>query len=70
MKMDKYTEEKKTWIFTFGSGQPYEGKFVRIHGTYGEARDKMFSLFGDTWAFQYSEEEWEDWENAGRSIIL
>lgn len=62
MKMDKYTEEKKTWVFTFGCGQPNEGKFVRFSGTYAEAREQMFNHFGDTWVFQYSEEEWADWE--------
>lgn len=47
------------WIFTFGCGQPLAGKCVRISGSYGDARKKMCSVFGDKWAFQYSVEEWE-----------
>ena len=54
-------EEKKYWIFTFGSGQLYEGYFVKIFGTFYEARSKMFELFGREWSFQYSEEEWDEW---------
>lgn len=48
-----------TWIFTFGSGQQHAGKFVKIQGTWEEARQEMFSRFGRNWSFQYSEEEWE-----------
>lgn len=55
-------EQPEWWIFTFGYGQENEGKFVRIHGTYESARGKMFSEFGDKWAFQYSQEEWDDWK--------
>lgn len=51
------------WIFTFGCGQKYEGKYVRIRGTYEQARAKMFERYGSEWAFQYSEEEWNDWLN-------
>ena len=60
----------ETWIFTFGVGQQHEGKYVRIRGTYGEARQKMFDLFGDKWAFQYSEKEWIDWENRRPSYLV
>ena len=50
------------WIFTFGYGQQHEGKYVRISGTYEEAREKMFKKYRPGWSFQYSEEEWEKWE--------
>ena len=50
------------WIFTFGYGQQHQGKYVKISGTFGEAREKMFKKYGPEWAFQYSEEEWEKWE--------
>ena len=50
------------WIFTFGYGQRHAGQYVKIFGTFGEARKKMFDLFGDKWAFQYSELEWKKWE--------
>lgn len=51
------------WIFTFGSGQEHEGKYVRIKGTYMSARQKMVEKYGTHWAFQYSEEEWEKYRN-------
>lgn len=50
-----------TWVFTFGAGQKHEGHFVRISGTFEEARAEMFARYGKEWAFQYSEEEWNDW---------
>lgn len=54
----------KEWIFTFGCGQgDLAGKCIRISGEYGEARDKMFEMFGNKWAFQYSAEEWEKMRN-------
>ena len=49
------------WVFTFGQGQRYAGRCVRIKGDFAEARKKMFSLFGEEWAFQYSAEEWDNW---------
>lgn len=48
------------WYFTFGCGQKHAGHYVKIRGTYGEARKKMFERFGDEWAFQYSEQEWNE----------
>lgn len=47
------------WYFTFGNGQKYAGRCVRIFGTFSSTRDKMFEKFGDKWAFQYSEEDWK-----------
>lgn len=52
---------KQYWIFTFGCGQEHEGKYVKIWGTFGEAREKMFEKYGDKWAFQYTEKEWGKW---------
>lgn len=46
------------WIFTFGIGQEHGGKYVRIWGTYSEARAKMVKKYGDKWAFQYEEKEY------------
>ena len=51
-------DERKAYIFTFGSGQRLGGNAVRICGTYAEARDAMFKGFGDGWGFQYEEDEW------------
>ena len=49
------------WIFTFGCGQKHEGRYVKIFGTYGTAREKMVERYGLNWAFQYSEKEWKEW---------
>lgn len=56
-------KKKQCWIFTFGCGQKYEGKAVKIFGNYHLARGKMIEKYGDKWAFQYSEEEWEEYAN-------
>lgn len=50
------------WIFTFGSGQQHAGYYVKIKGTFGEARQKMVERYGLKWGFQYSEEEWKEFE--------
>ena len=34
-------KDKEYWIFTFGEGHAYPGYYVKIYGTYGEARVKM-----------------------------
>lgn len=54
---------EKYWIFTFGCGQPHGGKYVKIRGTYSQARRKMFKKYGNKWCFQYSEKEWNDMLN-------
>lgn len=52
-------EKLETYYFTFGVGQKYEGKFVKIIAeSYMDARAKMVDRFGTKWAFQYSEDEW------------
>ena len=56
-------EEEKYYIFTFGVGQKHGGYYVKIKGTYEGARQKMFDRYGKEWAFQYSEEQWQDWLN-------
>ncbi len=53
--------DKNYYIFTFGSGQLHEGKYVKIFGDYDSARKLMFERYGDNWAFQYSSKEWGDW---------
>jgi hypothetical protein len=55
------------WYFTFGCGQPHEGHFVKIFGTFDEARAEMISRYGLAWAFQYSEKQWHEWENKCRT---
>ena len=53
---------KQWFVFTFGYGQPNEGKYVKVYGTYSEARQKMVNKYGRDWAFQYTAYEWADWE--------
>lgn len=50
------------WIFTFGNGQKHAGKYVKIRGTFNQARKKMINKYGKEWCFQYSEKEWKDME--------
>ncbi len=46
------------WYFTFCQHDTEnKRKYVKIKGTYGEAREKMSIMFGLAWAFQYSEEQ-------------
>lgn len=57
-------ENKQLWRFTFGCGMPNEGKCQPILAdSFGSAREKMFELHGPKWAFQYSEEEWDEIKN-------
>ena len=60
---DINTEKIGWWIFTFGSGQPNAGTYIKIRGTFESARKVMEERYGNRWGFQYSEEEWEDWIN-------
>jgi len=49
---------KEYWYFTFvGKQNILRNKYVKISGTYSEARKKMCENFGDLWGFQYSEED-------------
>lgn len=50
------------WIFTFGCGQRYAGRYVKIRGTFNGARQKMIDKYGLDWGFQYSEKTWEEYE--------
>lgn len=53
--------EQQWWYFTFGCGQKHARHYVRIFGTYAEAREQMIKQYGLEWAFQYSEDEWLEW---------
>ena len=49
---------EQDWIFTFGYGHcPNHNYFVRIYGTFDEARDIMVRNFGRKWSMQYPSEE-------------
>jgi hypothetical protein len=54
----------RDYIFTFGfghvhplNGRSLAGWFVRIHGSFAEARREMVARFGIKWAHQYASEE-------------
>jgi hypothetical protein len=51
------TEEAQDWIFTFGCGQAYAGRYCVIHGTFDAAREEMFNRFGSRWSMQYRTKE-------------
>lgn len=52
------------WLFTFGGNHHLEGKCQPVYAeSYGEARKIMIETYGTTWAFQYSEKEWEGNKN-------
>jgi hypothetical protein len=50
-------EETRDWVFTFGCGQPYAGRFEVIHGTFNSAREEMVRRHGQVWSMQYRSEE-------------
>lgn len=60
------TDIPQVWRFTFGQGQKYAGFCQPIYGTYMTSRRKMFEMYGDKWAFQYSQVEWEAFEKDPR----
>jgi hypothetical protein len=49
--------EVKDWYFTFGCGQPHEGHYHKITGTFEGARQKMFERFKNKWSMQYKSAE-------------
>lgn len=52
-------DQPQTWWFTFGVGGRYAGRFYKIEDATGdEARERMFSVFGREWAFQYDAADW------------
>lgn len=55
------------WVFTFGLGHENGGHYVKIYGSYYEARDKMINKYGTGWAFQYSESEWNKLKSIGHA---
>ncbi len=52
-------EEPRWWVFTFGLGQRNSGRYVRIYGTFSEARSEMVRRYGREWSTQYSQDEWD-----------
>lgn len=60
---EKPKTEMNVYYFTFGCGQKHHGEVQPIYANnMMVARNKMFELFGDYWAFSYTEEEWNKWK--------
>jgi hypothetical protein len=64
VEFDEDPSEVREWIFTFGgghvhprTGEPLRMRFVRVAGTFFEARRKMASVFGMKWSHHYRSEE-------------
>lgn len=55
------SKEQTKWLFTFGYGHRFSGRYVVFSGSYSEARDQMFEKYGIEWCGQYSESQWRDW---------
>ncbi len=55
----QYTLQKELWYFTFGNGSILRNNFVVVPGTYDEARTKIAERYGNKWAFQYSQKDFE-----------
>lgn len=34
------------WIWTFGCGTPWAGKYVIVHTAHGDGRERVFEVFG------------------------
>ena len=59
----------KKFIFTFPGNHPLKGHYQPIFASSGHiAREKMFERYGDAWGFQYTEEEWIEWEKKARKL--
>ena len=55
--LDLEDEEPIWYIFTFGCGQAYAHKYVKLFGTFGSTREEMQNRHGSNWSMQY---KWED----------
>jgi hypothetical protein len=56
--------EKQRFYFTFGDGHMYSGCCQPIMADdYYSARARMMKEYGNKWAFQYTEEQWNGMKN-------
>lgn len=54
----------KKYIFTFGFNHANKGYCQPIYAkSYDKAREKMFEIHGDKWAFQYDGDTWDGYKN-------
>lgn len=51
--------EAEDWFFTFCGNHEHRNGYVKIHGTYYEARKEMVRRYGQEWAFQYDAKAFE-----------
>lgn len=59
----------KKFIFTFTGNHPLKNHYQPIYATNGHiARRRMFERYGDSWGFQYTEEQWMEWEREANRI--
>ena len=55
------TVDVPAFYFTFGSGQPHFGRYVKIQADSAEeARTQMERSFGTRWSMQYTEAQWNE----------
>ena len=56
----------KKHIFTFGQRHKYRDRHQEIFAsTPDQAEEKMFEVHGRDWAFQYTEQQWEQSKSEG-----
>ena len=58
------------FYFTFGSSKDHAHPRMAlpiVADNYAIAREAMFKLYGDKWAFQYTAEQWECMKQRSRS---
>jgi len=46
--------EEEEWLFTWGWGQEFPNRFLRLKGTKSSTRQQMVDRFGGRWSFQYA----------------
>lgn len=50
-------EQEQDWYFTFGASHAHPFGYVKVHGTFSSARDRIQAEYGRKWAMQYTAEE-------------
>lgn len=59
VEKSEVNNDVKNWYFTFGGGHPHPYGYVKIQGTFSEARAEMVRRHGVKWAFQYDDKGFE-----------
>ena len=55
----KKMEQEQYFYFTFGSAHAHPNGYIKLQGSFSEARAKMFELFDSKWSMQYNEKQFE-----------